>query len=116
MDDRNNEVLEKNGSWTKKTGEELIKKLREMPYDESRVGQSFIIIPFKYSPKKENDNREDLKDTARDFQLLFGYSERRNHLPGWDSGTRLEPISFWRGSSGEAKRAPAGGTFKYTIL
>jgi hypothetical protein len=28
-----------------------------MPYDESKAGQSFIIIPFRYPPKKENGDR-----------------------------------------------------------
>jgi hypothetical protein len=39
-------------------GEKFIKKLREMPYEESKVGQAFVILQKKHKGQKKSSSDE----------------------------------------------------------
>jgi hypothetical protein len=43
----------------------FVKELREMPYDDSKVGQAFVIVPFKCIIQNNKDSEEKKKSEEK---------------------------------------------------
>ncbi len=60
--DQGSQEEEKQAQWTVEYGLKFLKELREMPYDNSKVGQVFVTTSFRCRlPDKKNSEKEQEK-------------------------------------------------------